>query len=79
MKNSNNKRYVAFVELVRAGLWETDIRLLSFDTIDFSQVLNLAEEQSVIGLVTAGLEHVVDVKVPNITFILQYVANGVRT
>lgn len=46
----------AFLELVRAGLWETDAQLLPFGNIDFSQVLKLAEEQSVVGLVTAGLE-----------------------
>ena len=67
---SNNEK--AFLALVGAGLWEQDVRLLSFGRIDFSQVLALAEEQSVVGLVTAGLEHVVDVKPPT-EDVLQFV------
>ena len=62
----------AFLALVRAGLWEREVRLLSFNDIDFSQVQELAEEQSVVGLVTAGLEHVVDVKPPT-EEVLQFV------
>lgn len=54
----------AFLVLVRAGLWETEVQLSQFNDIDFSQVLRLAEEQSVVGLVAAGLENVVNVKVP---------------
>ena len=54
----------AFLALVRAGLWEKEVRLLPYNDIDFSQVLRLAEEQAVVGLVTAGLEHVSDVNVP---------------
>ncbi len=47
---------LAFFELVRAGLWEQDIRLSFFKEIDFSEVLRIAEEQTVEGLVAAGLE-----------------------
>lgn len=54
----------AFLALVRAGLWETEVRLLPFGNIDFREVFRLSQEQSVAGLVAAGLEHVVDVKVP---------------
>lgn len=54
----------AFFALVRGGLWEKDVRLLPFGKIDFSAIYKLAEEQSVVGLVAAGLEHVVDTKVP---------------
>ena len=50
--------------LVRAGFWEKEVRLLPYKDIDFSQVLRLAEKQAVIGLVTSGLEHVLDVVVP---------------
>ena len=57
-------RYQAFFALVRAGLWERDVQLLSFEDVDYNQVYNLAEEQSVVGLVTAGIEHVVDFKIP---------------
>lgn len=51
-------------ELVCAGLWERDVELRSYGAVDFSEVYRFAEEQSVIGLVAAGLEHVADVKVP---------------
>lgn len=54
----------AFFELIRGGLWERDIRLSDLGNIDLSSVQTLAEEQSVIGLVAAGLDHVVDVKLP---------------
>ena len=53
-----------FFALLRASLWETEARLLPYDNIDFSDVLRLAQEQSVVGLVAAGLEHVIDVQVP---------------
>lgn len=54
----------AFLALVRAGLWEADTQLLPYGIIDFKEVYRLAQEQSVVGLVAAGLEHVVDYKVP---------------
>ena len=54
----------AFLSLVRAGLWETYVQLLPFGNVDYEEIMRLAEEQSVVGLVTAGLEHVQDVKVP---------------
>lgn len=58
----NNQQ--AFFELVRAGLWEKEARLSQLKCIDFSQILHLAETQAVVGLVAAGIEHVVDAKVP---------------
>ena len=45
------------MELVRAGLWEKEARLSQFGKADYEAVMRLAEEQSVMGLVTAGLEH----------------------
>ena len=61
-----------FFSLVRAGLWEKEAYLSKFGEIDFNKIYQLADEQSVIGLVTAGLDHVQDVKVPKemlLTFI----------
>lgn len=58
----NNQK--AFFELLKAGLWEKEIRFSPYKDIDFSEVYRIAEEQSVIGLVAAGFEHVSDVKVP---------------
>ncbi len=59
-----NKNTAAFFELVRSGLWENKARLLPYDNVNYLEVMRLAEEQAVVGLVTAGLENVVDVKVP---------------
>ena len=53
----------AFFALLRAGLWEQAVRLLPFEPIDFDAVYQLADDQSVVGLVAAGLEHVEDRKV----------------
>ena len=60
----NNANQNVFFELLRAGLWESDARLSQFEQIDYMEVMRLAEEQSVVGLVTAGIEHVKDGKVP---------------
>ena len=72
--NTNTK---AFFELVRAGLWEKEVRLSQFDNIDFSEVYRLAEEQSVIGMVAAGIDHVVDVKVPQ-AWALQFAGQTIQ-
>lgn len=61
VKDSNKE---VFFELLRAGLWEKEVRLSAYKDIDFSEVYRIAEEQSVIGLVAAGLEHVSDMKAP---------------
>lgn len=55
---------LAFFTLVRAGLWEKGARLESYGKVDYEEIMRLAEEQSVVGIVTAGLEHVEDAKVP---------------
>lgn len=59
-----NTTQKAFFVLLRAGLWEEEVRLLPFGEIDFSALQQLAEEQSVIGLIAAGMEHVSDTKIP---------------
>ena len=64
MKTSSDSNTEAFFELLRAGLWEKEARLTPFNDIDSEAIMEMAEEQSVIGLVTAGLEHVIDVKLP---------------
>ena len=52
-----------FFALLRAGLWEEEVRLSQYDPIDFEGVFDLADNQSVVGLVGAGLEHVSDRKI----------------
>ena len=72
--NTNTK---AFFELVRAGLWEKEVRLSNYENIDFAEVYRLAEEQSVIGMVAAGIDHVVDVKVPQV-WALQFAGQTIQ-
>lgn len=67
----------AFLALVRSGLWEQDIQLLPYGEIKYKEVYRLAEEQSVVGLVAAGLEHVKDVKIPQ-DVALQFVGNALQ-
>jgi hypothetical protein len=62
---------------VRAGLWEKEVRLSTFDRIDYNELMRLAEEQNVVGLVTVGLEHVVDVKVPQ-EWLLQFIGQTLQ-
>lgn len=59
-----NNTIETFLALVRAGLWEEDVNILSYGSIDYNVICQLAEEQSVEGLIAAGLEHVKDVKIP---------------
>lgn len=66
-----------FFTLVKAGLWEKDTRLPFNDEVDFAKIYNLAEEQSVIGLLAAGFEQVVDTKIPK-QELLQFVGTTLQ-
>lgn len=68
---------VAFFALVRAGLWEKDVCLSQFGDVDYNEMLRLSNEQSVVGLVAAGLEHVTDIIVPK-GIVLKYVGNTLQ-
>lgn len=50
----------AFYALLRGGLWGTEVRLAECDSVDFNEVYEIAKAQTVVGLVAAGLEQVVD-------------------
>lgn len=76
MRGFDNNTH-AFLALLRAGLWETEVRLSSYGDIDYAAILQLAEEQSVVGLVTVGLEHVSDVKVPQ-EWVLQFIGSSLQ-
>ena len=57
----NNSKDV-FLELLRAGLWENhdEFHISGFkvqESVDWDEVYRLAEEQSVTGVVLAGIEH----------------------
>ena len=62
MAVSTGKNFDAFFSLVKAGLWEKDAQL-SFNGIDFSTVYQIAQQQAVVGLVAAGIEHVSGFKI----------------
>ena len=66
-----------FFELLKAGLWERETRLSKFGNIDYRVLYTLAEEQSVIGLITAGLEQVKDVKIPQ-EWTLQFIGSTLQ-
>ncbi len=53
---SLEKNQQVFFELVRAGLWEKEVRLSGYQEIDYSIIFQMAEEQSVVGLVAAGFD-----------------------
>lgn len=67
----------AFFELVGAGLWEREARLSPHGEVDYNEIMRLAEEQSVVGLVTAGLEQVSDVTVPK-EILLQFIGSTLQ-
>lgn len=67
----------AFLALVRAGLWEKEAKLSEFSSLDYAALMQLAEEQSVIGLVTAGLEQVKDEKIPQ-EWTLQFIGSTLQ-
>ena len=54
--NNRNTNIEAFFALLRAGLWEKEVRLIQYDQINYDEVYRLAEEQAVEGLITAGIE-----------------------
>ena len=77
MGKYRNQTEEIFFELVRAGLWGKEVRLAPYGEVDYSGVLRLAEEQSVVGLVAAGLEKVVDMRVPQ-SVALQFVGQTLQ-
>lgn len=52
-----------FFALLQAGLWEQGVRLSPYGKIDYSLLYDIADGQSVVGLIAAGLEHVEDTKI----------------
>lgn len=63
MMNMNSQVEDAFFTLLQAGLWEHGVSMQSFESLDFDALYRMAEDQSVVGLLAAGLEHIQDRKV----------------
>ena len=74
MLNNNQQTFFA---LVRAGLWEQNFQLSQPDRISYQEIYRLSEAQSVVGLVAAGLEQLIDIKVPK-EVIMQFVGNTLQ-
>lgn len=62
MQKSNSINF--FLSLLNAGLWEKEVRISQYGKVDYCEINSLAEEQSVVGLVSAGVEHLVDSEIP---------------
>lgn len=62
LKKRNKEIEQVFFALLRSGLWERECRLSQFMPITFTEVLKLAQEQSSVGLIAAGIGHVKDMK-----------------
>ncbi len=77
MREKRSKVEQAFFALLRAGLWEKEVRLAPFADLDFQAIFDLAEEQSVVGLLAAGIEHVVDGR-PAKKNVLQFIGRTVQ-
>lgn len=80
MNFSDNQE--VFLELLRAGLWADSGYTESWNlggagTVDGNEVYRLAEEQAVVGLVAAGLDHVHGVKIPQ-EGVLQFVGMALQ-
>lgn len=61
---SRSSLHECFFALVKAGLWEKRVRLSEYESIDYTEIYQLAEGQSLTGLIAVGIEHVEDVKLP---------------
>ena len=66
-----------FLELVKAGLWGAEVQLSLDEEIDYTALFALSEEQSVVGIVTAGLEKIKGTTVPK-EWTLQFIGSTLQ-
>lgn len=72
MKNNNNQQ--AFFALLRAGLWMEPGKQVSLGgSVDWEEVYRLASEQSVLGLVLAGIDYLPNEQRPPKVLLLQWI------
>ena len=67
-----------FLALVRAGLWGQSVQLSPYGEIDLTAVYHLAEEQSVTGLIAAGIEALPPSDRPPKEVVLQFVGSALQ-
>lgn len=73
--NVNSRR--VFFELLKAGLWEKEVRLSTYIPVDFVALRQLADEQSVSGLINTGLAFVSDINISK-KDLLQFVGRSIQ-
>lgn len=79
MRLDNNQE--VFFELVRAGLWAQPVngsRFIDNGPVDWEEVYRLAEEQSVMGLVAAGIETLPPAERPPQEVLLQFIGSTLQ-
>ena len=74
---SENCNMEAFLTLVRSGLWEMSAKLQPYGEPNYMEVLRIAQNQAVVGLVAAGMEHVEDIKIPKEN-VLQFIGQTLK-
>ena len=73
-----DKNIESFLALLRAGLWSAEGQNLRIDeSTDWQKVYQLAGEQSVVGLITEGIEYVVKGKAPQ-EIVLQCIGESLQ-
>lgn len=87
MRLDNNQK--AFIALLQAGLWEdinhndnhnenqSGFKGMDWSNLDYQEVMSLAEQQSVVGLITAGMERATDKSVPKVE-LLQFIGQTLQ-
>lgn len=84
MSKQHKKDCEAFLALLTAGLWENDKRTISLSSLngaDFSFIFQLATEQTVLGLIAAGIDKLNTenriLKIPQET-VLQFIGSALQ-
>lgn len=73
MKLDANKEI--FFSLLKAGLWEREVKIPAGSNVDWGQIHRLAEEQSVVGLMAAATEQVKGMTIPQ-EWALQFIGEA---
>lgn len=66
-----------FFALLRAGLWEQDFQHIKCENVNYADIYKISEAQSIVGLISAGLEHAVDLKTPQ-EWTLQFIGGSLQ-
>ena len=64
-----------FFSLLKAGLWEREVKIPAGSNVDWGKILRLAEEQSVVGLMAAATEQVKGMTIPQ-EWALQFIGEA---